>query len=303
MSENQNFKNKALDSPEDINFKYLFNITWKNKIPVIFISSFAFIAVFFYVLSLPTYFMATGSYTSDPGNQGTTIGSPLSGLGLGTLAIGGNDNEILLAFRTLRSKKFLKNFIIKRDLASKLALEMTKEEISSLSSQDQDQLMLSLAQELNDSIVQSLFKHNPFITVSVIHTSPIMSKQLLDWLIEDINKTMMEKDVNEAKKSIEYLKLQASKTSVGDLRKLFYSMIESHTTTIMLSEVTEEYIIKTIDPPVLPLSPSSMGKIKLLIWGAIGSLLLSLILVNFLYFLGYELRFKNLYRKITAKID
>ena len=303
MSENQNFKNKALDSPEDINFKYLFNITWKNKIPVIFISSFAFIAVFFYVLSLPTYFMATGSYTSDPGNQGTTIGSPLSGLGLGTLAIGGNDNEILLAFRTLRSKKFLKNFIIKRDLASKLALEMTKEEISSLSSQDQDQLMLSLAQELNDSIVQSLTKHSPFITVSVIHTSPIMSKQLLDWLIEDINKTMMEKDVNEAKKSIEYLKLQASKTSVGDLRKLFYSMIESHTTTIMLSEVTEEYIIKTIDPPVLPLSPSSMGKIKLLIWGSIGSLLLSLILVNFLYFLGYELRFKNLYRKITAKID
>ena len=303
MSENQNFKNKALDSPEDINFKYLFNITGKNKIPVIFISSFAFIAVFFYVLSLPTYFMATGSYTSDPGNKGTTIGSPLAGLGLGTLAIGGNDNEILLAFRTLRSKKFLKNFIIKRDLASKLALEMTKEEISSLSSQDQDQLMLSLAQELNDSIVQSLFKHNPFITVSVIHTSPIMSKQLLDWLIEDINKTMMEKDVNEAKKSIEYLKLQASKTSVGDLRKLFYSMIESHITTVMLAEVKEEYIIKTIDPPVLPLNPSSMGKIKLLIWGAIGSLLLSLILVNFLHFLGYELRFKNLYRKITAKID
>ncbi len=303
MSENQNFKNKELDLPEEINFKYLFNITWKNRLPVILISFFTFIAVFFYALSLPTNFMATGSYSSDTGNKGTTIQNPLSGLGLGGFAIGGDDNKIKLALRTLRSKKFLKDFIIKRDLASKLALEMTKEEISSLSPQDQEQFLLSLAIGLNDSIVKSVSRLNDFFTVSVIHSSPIISKQLLDWLIEDINKAMMEKDVEEAKKSIEYLKLQASKTSVGELRKLFYSMIESHTTTIMLSEVKKEYIIKTIDPPVLPLSPYGIDKIKILIWGAIGSLLLSIIFVNFLYFLGYELRFKNLYRKIKAKID
>ena len=296
MSEDKNFRNKDLALPDEITFGDLFKIIWKNRLTVFLISSIAFIAVFLYALNLPTYYQATGNYHSESTNTGTTLNTPLSGLGLGGLTIGGNSNTKLdLAFNIIHSRKFLKDFIIKRDLASKLGLEMTKEEISSLSPQDQDQFLLSLAIGLNDSIVKSVSRLNDFFTVSVIHSSPIISKQLLDWLIEDINKTMMGKDVDEAKKSIEYLKLQASKTSVGDLRKLFYSMIESHTTTIMLSEVTEEYIIKTIDPPVLPLQPSSTSKLKFLIWGVLCSLLLSTILVNFLYFFGYELRFKKPY--------
>ena len=303
MSENQNFKNKALDSPEEINFKYLFEIIWKNKIFIFFISFFAFIAISFYVLSLPTYYKATGTYTSASEDNVTSAG-PLSGLGFGGLSLGSYGNRKLdLAFTTIKSRKFLKDFIIKRDLASKLGLEMTKEKILSLSSHDQDQLMLSFAGKLSRSIGWYRGKADPAFTFWITHPSPTTSKQLVDWIIEDINKVIKERDVDEARKSIEYLQLQASKTSVGELRKLFYSMIENHTTTIMLSEVKEEYVIKTMDPPVLPLRPSNTAKNKLLIWGAIGSLLSGMILVSFLYFFGYELRFKKPYKIIIAKID
>ena len=296
MSEDKNFRNKDLALPDEITFSDLFKIIWKNRLTVFLISSIAFIAVFLYALNLPTYYQATGNYHSESANTGTTLNTPLSGLGLGGLTIGGNSNTKLdLAFNIIHSRKFLKDFIIKRELASKLSLEMTKEEISSLSPQDHDLFILGLARELASSINWLRVRSDPAFTFWVTNPSPIMAKQLVDWIIEDINKVMMEADVDEAKKSIDYLYLQASKTSIADLRELFYSMIESHTTTIMLSEVKKEYVIKTIDPPVVPLGPSSTNKLKVLTWGSIGSLLLSFLLVYLFYFLGYELRFKKPY--------
>mgnify|MGYP001501170601 CR=1 FL=1 len=56
MSENQNFKNKALDSPEEINFKYLFEIIWKNKIFIFFILIILTILIIFYYNSKHIYF-------------------------------------------------------------------------------------------------------------------------------------------------------------------------------------------------------------------------------------------------------
>ena len=101
---------------------------------------------------------------------------------------------------------------------------------------------------------------------------------------------MMTEDVLEAKKSIEYLTLQASKTSVADLRMLFYSMIQGHVKTTTLAAVREEYVLKTLDPALVPLGPSGPDRDRITIWGLLGGLVFSLSLVLLSHFLGYELR-------------
>ena len=129
-----------------------------------------------------------------------------------------------------------------------------------------------------------------------------IAKQLVEWLIEGVNETMAEDDVIEAKKSIEYLKTQASKTSVSDLKKLFYGMIESHVTTIMLAEVNKEYVFKTLDPPVLPIWPTGINKLKIVIWISLAGLVSSIGLLLLVFYLGYQIVEPKLFRYTLRKI-
>ncbi|MGL6232681.1 Wzz/FepE/Etk N-terminal domain-containing protein [Aeromonas rivipollensis] len=89
------------------------------------------------------------------------------------------------------------------------------------------------------------------LTVSVDFYSPQLAKQWVDWLIDDLNHTMKQRDQEEAKRNISYLTEQLSKTSVADMQKVFYQLIEEQTKTLMLAEVNQEYVFKVLDPAVI----------------------------------------------------
>lgn len=95
-------------------------------------------------------------------------------------------------------------------------------------------------------------KETGFISVSVEHYSPDLAKQWVDWLIADVNASVMKKDVEEAKQAIDYLHQQVETTSLSGLQNVFFSLIEEQTKTVLLAEVSDEYLFKTIDPAVVP---------------------------------------------------
>ena len=85
--------------------------------------------------------------------------------------------------------------------------------------------------------------------MSLEHRSPVIAAQWVNWLVEDVNAAVKAQDVAEAEKSIEYLREQVSNTSLADLQAVF-DLIQSQTETVMLAEVRQEYVFKTIDPAV-----------------------------------------------------
>jgi uncharacterized protein involved in exopolysaccharide biosynthesis len=91
-----------------------------------------------------------------------------------------------------------------------------------------------------------------FVTVSVEHYSPGVAKQWVDWLIDDLNQSTMRRDVADAEQAIEYLNQQIDKTPLADLKNVFFGLIEEQTKTVMLAEVSDEYLLKTLDPAVVP---------------------------------------------------
>ena len=93
---------------------------------------------------------------------------------------------------------------------------------------------------------------NGFITVAVEHYSPTVAQRWLEWLVDDLNFSMMQQDVDEAEQAIEYLNRQIEMTSISDLKAVFFNLIEEQTKTVMLATVTDEYVLKTIDPAVVP---------------------------------------------------
>lgn len=94
-------------------------------------------------------------------------------------------------------------------------------------------------------------KKTGLVTVSIDYFSPTVAKQWVDWLIADLNQTMKECDQTESKHNIAYLKEQLAKTSIADMQSVFYKLIEEQTKTLMLTEVSQEYVFKTIDPAVV----------------------------------------------------
>ena len=71
-------------------------------------------------------------------------------------------------------------------------------------------------------------------------------------VIKDLNNAIREQEIDEAESSIAYLRQQIEQTPLTELRKLFFNLIQSQTETMMLANVREEYVFKTIDPATIP---------------------------------------------------
>jgi len=95
-------------------------------------------------------------------------------------------------------------------------------------------------------------KKSGFVKVAVEHYSPTLSKDWVDWLVEDVNAMILKQDVAEAEQAIAYLNEQIKKTSLSDLQNVFFALIEEQTKTVMLANVSPEYLFQTIDPAIAP---------------------------------------------------
>jgi len=95
-------------------------------------------------------------------------------------------------------------------------------------------------------------KKSGLVTLAVEHYSPMVAKQWVDWLVDDINSTIMQQDVATAEQAIEYLNKQINSTSLAELQNVFFRLIEEQTKTVMLAKVSPEYMFRTLDPAVAP---------------------------------------------------
>lgn len=107
-------------------------------------------------------------------------------------------------------------------------------------------------EEFRDRLAVIEDRNSGFVTVAFEHRSPIIAKQWVDWLVEDLNATLMRHDVAQAEQSIKYLNDEIAKTSLAELQKVFFNLIEEQTKIVMLARVSPEYVFRTVDPAVVP---------------------------------------------------
>ena len=107
-------------------------------------------------------------------------------------------------------------------------------------------------EEFLNILTVSQRKETGFVTVAIEHYSPTIAKQWVDWLVKDLNSTIKRRDVAEAEQAIVYLNEQINNTSLAELRNVFFKLIEEQTKTIMLANVSVEYLLETLDPAIAP---------------------------------------------------
>ncbi|MDZ7925024.1 MAG: hypothetical protein U5M23_13445 [Marinagarivorans sp.] len=98
-------------------------------------------------------------------------------------------------------------------------------------------------------ITASFDDKTSMLNVSVEYYSPEIAKEWVDLLVLKINDAFRVRDVTEAQKNIAYLEDKIQQTSIAEMQKVFYGMVESQMKTLMLAEVDDEYLIKQVVTP------------------------------------------------------
>ena len=127
--------------------------------------------------------------------------------------------------------------------------------------------MLEAYEAFEEILVVAQDKKTGFVSGSIDHKSPTLAAKWVNWLVEDVNDAVKAQDVSEAEKSIQYLREQVTNTSLADLQAVFFDLIQSQTERVMLAEVRQEYVFKTIDPAIPPERKSKPQRVLICIVG------------------------------------
>lgn len=222
----------------------------------------------------------------------------LAGVSLG----GAEGSDVDAALEFMASRGFLQEFINHRELMPELlALESwdkdTKKPIYDLDIYNPESKTWTRKPPTGKSAIPTAWEgyeklsaqinaidltKKGLIELNVTTVSPDLSVKLTNWLIEDINEFWRAKDTKEAEEVIEYLKDQALKTNVSELRSVFYELIADQTRTKLLSSVGDYHLLKPLSPVVYPEEKSGPSRalicVGITFFGGLLSLIVAFVL-------------------------
>lgn len=308
MSVNAPYQN--LENGDEIDLAELWFAIWSGKILIVAITSLFAVSSIIYAINQPNIYkastlLAPASEQGGAGGLAKMAGqfgglASLAGINLGS----GGTNKTGLSLEVLMSRFFIENFINKHQLLVPLmAAEDWDINTNTLILDDELYRAKSKTwirevkapkkpkpspweafETFKELFSVSSDKESGMITLSIEHYSPELAKQWLIWLVAEINNTMRDQDKAEAQRSIDFLSEKLKETQLADMQTVFYQLIEEQTKTIMLAEVSPEYVLKTIDPANSPDEKAKPKRALIVVLGSMLGGMLSVLIVLVRYF-------------------
>ena len=301
--ENNNFPQRQVMDNE-IDLLELWNVLWEGKWQIIAITFIFAAGSVVYALSLPDLYktevlLAPVSDDSAGGGGLSSALGQLGGLaGLAGINLQGSNTEVTMKARALaivQSRFFIKEFFEKHDalvpfLGTKPGVASGTIEIDPKLYDTESQQwvrkpspagnVIPSDEEVYESFSEILTvtedETNGLVTIGLEWYEPRLIKEWMDALVKDLNIYMREQDTIEAQRAINYLNEQLQKTSLIEMRSVFFNLIEQQTQQVMLADSREEYALDTIDPAVVPETKSAPRRALICILGALLGAMLSI---------------------------
>ncbi|WP_138380612.1 Wzz/FepE/Etk N-terminal domain-containing protein [Luteithermobacter gelatinilyticus] len=298
------------DREGEIDVYLLWQIIWKGKLLILTITliiTIAAVAIALYLKDMYKADVLLAPITQQQ-NQLSTLSNQFKGLaslaGANLSSVEGD--KVTLATEIIKSRKFITEYIKAHDILIPLfAVDGWDREKDKLiydddiyDSEKQKWTRKVRAPkkpipsdweaylEFQEILSVSRDEDTGFVRISIEFYSPNVAKQWVDWLVEDINRVMREKDIKEATQSIAYLENQLEKTQVAEIKNIFFKLIENEMRKVLLAETKTEYIFEVIDPAVAPLEKSRPKRVLIVIMGFLLGSFLGIFWVLVKYSLG-----------------
>lgn len=284
----------------EIDLRDLLTVLWTGKIKILVITTIFAIASVFYALSIPNQYKATAllapaQYESAglSGSLGQLGGlASLAGVNLGS----GASAETQMAKAIMVSWNFIEDLINSNNMAMELvAIEGWNQESNKLQINNEVYDLENKTWLVDKPTSWSLFKSfssrlsvaadssgSGFLSVSIEHYSPHVAKRWLNLYIAAINKHMQELQVMKVNNNINYIQEQIERTSIAEMREVFYTIIEEQIKNKMLAEASPDYAFIAVNASMLPEERSQPNRamicIAITLFGGILSVLLVLLM-------------------------
>ena len=290
---------------DEIDLKELFTVLWNGKLVITLVTGFAAACAVLYALSLPNIYESKALLAP----KGESGAGGLAGLarqygGLASLAGinigggGGESSKSMMAQQKIQSLDFFKRHLYDKIMLDLMAVdhwEATSGELvydpdvfdvknqTWVRDVSYPQQIKPSAQEAHEAFLEVLTlsedKETSFVTITIKHQSPVVAQAWVALIIEAITEELRSTDVEEAQGSIEFLEQQRAQTSLVSLDEVFAQLIEEQTKTIMLANVSKDYVFNVIDPAVVPELKSDPKRALICILGTLLGGMLGILLV------------------------
>ena len=294
---------------DEIDLRELFMVLWAGKIKIIVITAVFAVASVVYALSVPNQYKATALLAPAQSSGGGLSGAlgQLGGLAsLAGVSIGGGESsEAQIAQEIMKSWNFIEGFIADNDLAVevyaaggwskgsntlKIDNDVYDVEKNEWLIEDDDTGELrppsswKLFDKFSEQLAVSEDKKSGLVSVSIEYYSPQIAKQWLDMYVSAVNAHMQKRKVAEVTNNINYLQAQIEKTSIAEMREVFYTIIEEQTKNKMVAEASPEYAFVAVSPSMVPEEKSQPKRALICILGTLLGGMLSVLLVLIMHY-------------------
>ena len=298
----QNEREVLASHDDEIDLRELFSVLWAGKKVIVAITGLFAAAAVVYALSIANEYKASiviapaqqeGGGLSDALGQLGGLAS-LAGVSLG----GGGGSEAAVAQEIMQSWGFVEQFIVNNELEVEVFAAEGWNKTSNVLTIDSDlydkdsnkwlidedgQLRAPTSWELYEAFSKRLSvsedKKSGLTSVSIEYFSPIVAKNWVDLYVAAINEHMRQRKLSQVNSNIEYLQAQIEKTSIAEMREVFYQIIEEQVKNKMLAEASPEYAFVTVSPSMVPEEKSKPKRALMCILGTLLGGMLSVLYV------------------------
>lgn len=299
----------ANDSIDEIDLRELFIVLWSGRLKIIAITAIFAVGSVYYALSVPNQYTATALLApaqSDTGGLSGALGQ-LGGLAslAGVSIADGESSESQIAQEIMKSWSFVEGFITDNDIAVEVyAAEGWDKDLNQLkikqnlyNSNTGKWLVKNSSGELGPPSSWNIFKKfsrmlsvsedkkTGFVSVSIEYYSPRIAKKWLDMYVEALNNHMQNRKIAKIANNINYLTAQIQKTSIAEMREVFYTIIEEQIKNKMVAEASPDYVFLTVSPSMTPEQKSQPSRAVICIIWTLAGVLVSVSLVLLSHYL------------------
>lgn len=291
----------------EIDLLDLIKEVWRSKYLIIIVTFFFAITSLYYALSLPNQYrsnalLAPASNSSGGSLSGLTgqLGGLASLAGVNLSGGGGGVDKTAISIEIIKSWGFVEKFIQRHSIDVELFASRGWDKPTNSLILDKSILNEELTGWINASktpsswqLYQTFMKglsigqdrNSGLVTLSIEHYSPYLAQKWTELLVKDINDYMQKRDSEEALRSVEYFKKQIEKTDIAEMRAIFYELIEQQTKSLMLAEVSSEYVFKVISSAKVSEVKSKPNRLAIIMLSACLGLILSLSFISVRFFI------------------
>ena len=211
---------------------------------------------FAYSLYAPEVFKAE-TLLSPATEEKSATSSALSQFG-GLAAMAGisipNDSNIEQVVATLKSRKFLSQYIDQKNLIPVLFEEIWDEgtQMWLVQTQEDEPTEQKAVNVFKKILSVDEDKKSGLINLSISWKDPVVAAEWANDLVKQLNEQLREKAIAESQKRVGYLEQELAKTTLQDMRAVLYNLLESEKQKAMLANVNEDFALEVIDPAVAP---------------------------------------------------